>query len=198
GNYAIAYFLSAAPDFSYKNYIDIYNVLSEKVKNSYYGKKLFEKLNSIKVLDSKDENGIAEIVKENELITIYAIDPAKKTVELNKKFYERNKYTLIDIWASWCSPCRKTNIDIRAKKDAYLKKGLLIIGFSLDTDFDNWKEAIKTDKTDWLQISDLKGNESPIAKYLKLTVIPSNVLLNSRGEIIARNITLQELDNLLL
>ncbi|MDP4292343.1 MAG: hypothetical protein Q8908_14790, partial [Bacteroidota bacterium] len=47
GNYAIAYFLSAAPDFSYKNYIDIYNVLSEKVKNSYYGKKLFEKLNSI-------------------------------------------------------------------------------------------------------------------------------------------------------
>lgn len=196
-NFAIAYILSGAPDLSYKNYIGIYDALSEKVKTSYYGKKLLGKLNAIKTLDSNDDKGIAEKVKEKELITIQAIDPASKKVELNKAFYKKNRYTYIDFWASWCSPCRKAIVDLRAKQESYLKKGLTIVGFSLDTDLKAWQDAIKEDKATWLQISDLKATQSPIVKFLNITAIPDNVLLNSEGEIIARNILLMDLDNLL-
>lgn len=43
-SYEMTYLLPAAPDFSYTRYIDYYNRLPVKIKNSYYGKHLYQRL----------------------------------------------------------------------------------------------------------------------------------------------------------
>lgn len=44
GTYEMTYLLPAAPDFSYQRYIGFYNDLPEPIKNSFYGKNLYDSL----------------------------------------------------------------------------------------------------------------------------------------------------------
>ena len=55
----------------------------------------------------------------------------------------KNKYTLIDFWASWCGPCRREMPNVVAAYKEYNKKGFGIVGVSLDSDAEAWKKAIK-------------------------------------------------------
>ncbi len=60
-----------------------------------------------------------------------------------------------------------------------------------------WKRAVAKDNTGWLQLSDLKATGSPIVKFLEITAIPSNIIVDSSGKIIKRNIYGKELDEFL-
>jgi thiol-disulfide isomerase/thioredoxin len=60
----------------------------------------------------------------------------------------KGKYILIDFWASWCVPCRKSMPHVKELYARYKDKGLEIIGVSDD---DNnqaaWKKAVDKDGT---------------------------------------------------
>ena len=47
-------------------------------------------------------------------------------------FVSKNKYTLIDFWASWCGPCRKEMPNVVEAYKAFKDKGFGIVGVSLD------------------------------------------------------------------
>ncbi|WP_177217149.1 TlpA family protein disulfide reductase [Pedobacter insulae] len=195
-NPASAYLMSAAPDFSYAGYIDSYRKLSFKVKNNFFGKELYQKLNLIK--DLKATNTAAGTDKKNSLFPVTnVIDTAGSNKALDLDFFKESKFTLIEFWASWCAPCRLINIDLRAKEKEYLQKGLRIVGFSLDNQVNPWKSAIVADKVKWANYSDLKATNSPLAVFLNLTQIPANVVIDNKGVIIARDVYGADLDNLL-
>jgi peroxiredoxin len=97
-------------------------------------------------------------------------------------------YLLIDFWASWCGPCRRESPNLVRAYRKYKDKGFDILGVSLDKDKADWTAAIHHDSLDWTQVSDLRFWDSAPARLYGVRAIPSNVLVDKKGRIIARNL----------
>lgn len=155
-------------------------ILSPDIQNCTYVKELHALL---KVLD---------VVKIGSKAPDFAAkDPQGKEIRLSKNL--NAKYTLIDFWAAWCVPCRKENPNIVAAYQKYKNKGFNIIGISLDKTATAWKEAIKADQLDWLQVSELAYWKSDIIKLYGVRAIPSNFLVDNQGNIVAKNLRGEQL-----
>jgi thiol-disulfide isomerase/thioredoxin len=105
----------------------------------------------------------------------------------------RGKIVLVDFWASWCQPCRRENPNVVAVYNKYKDKGFDIIGVSLDKEKTAWVKAIADDNLTWNQVSDLKFWQSDVAVKYGIQSIPSSVLLDKDGKIIAKNLRGEEL-----
>ncbi len=102
---------------------------------------------------------------------------------------KNNKLVMIDFWASWCPDCRVENPNLVDIYNRYKDKGLEIVSVSLDTDKESWLKGIKEDNLYWKNhVSDLKGwNCVPASEY-GVAFIPQNVLINTEGKIVAKNL----------
>jgi thiol-disulfide isomerase/thioredoxin len=109
----------------------------------------------------------------------------------------KGKYVLIDFWASWCVPCRKSMPHVKELYAMYRSKGLEVIGVAGDDrDTVAWKKAVAKDGTGiWHNI--LQGYDA--AKSLKnekngndinarfgVTELPTKILIDPNGVIIGR------------
>lgn len=123
-------------------------------------------------------------------------DPDGNPVTLSE-FIKENKVTMIDFWASWCSPCRKFNPTLTKIYEKYHSKGLGIIGVSLDSDKESWVKAIEQDKLLWKHVSDLKYWQNEAAELYYVRYIPQNVFVDANGVIIKRQAKEEEIEALL-
>lgn len=99
------------------------------------------------------------------------------------------RLTLIDLWASWCAPCRRENRDVLAPLwSKFHEAGFSIVGYALDSSPEAWKAAIQKDAATWPQASHLSGDTSPFLDTLRVTTIPANFLLDENGIIVAKNL----------
>ncbi len=107
----------------------------------------------------------------------------------------RGKYVLIDFWASWCGPCREENPNLVAAFNQFKDKNFTVLGVSLDENKQAWVNAIKEDKLNWQQISDLKKWSSAATSLYGIDGIPYNVLIDPQGKIIATDLRGSALQN---
>ena len=106
---------------------------------------------------------------------------------------KKHKITILDFWASWCGPCVQEMPNIVDIYTAYKDKGLGIIGISLDSDYKRWKEATVQLGMTWLQLSELRGWDSDVAKKNGVQAIPHTVILDKEGKILASDLRGDEL-----
>jgi thiol-disulfide isomerase/thioredoxin len=105
------------------------------------------------------------------------------------------KATLLDFWASWCAPCRSLHPKMLDLYRKLKSEGLEIFGVSLDTSKEKWLKASQDDGILWINTSDLKGYLGITASNLKLNYVPFNLLIDKYGKIVAKNVTIKDVEN---
>ncbi len=96
--------------------------------------------------------------------------------------------TLIDFWASWCPPCRSESGLLNNLHQTYNADGFEIYGISLDSKRKRWVDALEKDNRNWENVSTLEGFKTPVAQEFGIRALPTNILINAEGKIIAVNI----------
>jgi peroxiredoxin len=122
-------------------------------------------------------------------------DTSLKATELKQKIAA--KYTLLDFWFSNCFPCIEQFAKLKQIYSSSTRGQLQIILVSIDRtqDIINWKKTIAKHELPFLNLLDENGTLT--TSTLNVTKFPSNFLLDSSGKIIARDITLEKLNQLL-
>ena len=121
-------------------------------------------------------------------------NPKGKTIRVSD-YVKKNKYTLIDFWASWCGPCRAEMPTVVKAYGLYHKKGFEVVGVSFDNSKAAWVKAIAQLKLSWPHMSDLKGWGCAASALYNVKGIPANVLVDSQGVIVAKNLRGENLLN---
>lgn len=103
-------------------------------------------------------------------------------------YVAKNRYTLVDFWASWCPPCRAEMPTIVKAYAQYHDQGFEVVGVSLDNNRDSWVIAIEQLGMTWPQMSDLKGWECQGAQLYHIQSIPANILVDQQGIIVAKDL----------
>ncbi|MBR9920468.1 MAG: TlpA family protein disulfide reductase [Bacteroidetes bacterium] len=100
------------------------------------------------------------------------------------------KLTLVDLWASWCAPCRRENRNVLIPLwEAQQEMGFQILGYALEASRKPWEKAIEKDGISmWPHASHLQGDEAPFMESLRIQTIPANFLLDAEGRVLAKNL----------
>lgn len=184
------------------SYKEINAKLQRTNKDSKYSKDFNQFIASI-------EQQIA-VRKANASLAVGQVAPDINLPSPNGKNYKlsdlKGKVVLLDFWASWCGPCRKSNPHVVETYKKYKEKGFTVFSVSLDgihprmipnlgndqTKIDaqlesakkKWMAAIERDQLLWeTHVSDLKHWNSPVAKMYNVKGIPNTYLIDREGKI---------------
>ncbi|MEA3496967.1 MAG: thioredoxin family protein [Bacteroidota bacterium] len=142
---------------------------------------------------------------DDKISAIIPTGPGVKVAEIALADYNNKEYllsslegnvTLLYFWASFDNKSRQDNILINSLFDKYKNKGFKIYSVSLDSEKDEWKDAIVKDKiSEWINVSDLEGWQSQIANIYRIDGLPYLILINKKGIIIDRGFKSHELES---
>ncbi len=99
---------------------------------------------------------------------------------------ERGSVVLLNVWATWCSPCRFEIPELQALYEKYSDRGFKVIGVSVDdTGADAVKQFVTENKVTYPIAIDADGR---VANVLRTTVLPTTVIIGRDGRIVWRKI----------
>jgi len=185
------------------------NVFSYDILLHYISKKELEStqiINLFKKLDTTDlsivqlekihrEINPNRILSEGKHIYDFALPNPNDKMISTLGF--RGKILLIDFWASWCKPCRKLNPELIEIYKEFKESNFEILGVSLDTEKEKWKNAISKDRIPWENIIDTLAFEGKVSAKYNIHSIPSNILIGKNGIIMGKNISIENLRKIL-
>ncbi len=155
---------------------ELYEVLSDSAKNSHYGKMVYKELYPLGRPGDKVPDFTATDIKGGKI----------SLAEIAKA----NKYVLVDFWASWCRPCRAEIPNVKAIYDKHHADGFEIVSVSIDEEENPWIKAVEKEGLVWPNARD---TDKSIAGKYNVTAVPTMVVIDSEGKLVAENLRGEEL-----
>ncbi len=174
---------------------EAYNKLDETAKQTSAGKEIAAE---IATLDRVAPGNPAPEIAKNDLVTgkPFALSSLK------------GKVVLLDFWASWCVPCRKSNPHVKALYEKYRKKGFDVV-YVADND-SRPEDALKAIDQDGIRkyhhvlrglktLKDANGKmtgydkSEDVSEQYAIHFLPTKYLIDRDGNIIGK-VTDEELD----
>ena len=98
----------------------------------------------------------------------------------------RGQVVLVDFWATWCAPCRKSMPELQALHDRYAARGFAVLGVSID----EGRAAAKVRKfVAAKKISypiAIDSAESPTWQRFRVKAVPAAFLVDRKGRVVAQ------------
>ena len=99
----------------------------------------------------------------------------------------RGKYIYIDMWATWCAPCRREMPYLKALEEKFADADIVFLGLSTDSDKSKWEDMVR--KGDMTGVQLYLGPQSTFQKAYQIDGIPRFILLDKEGKIINNNMS---------
>ncbi|MBL0736015.1 TlpA family protein disulfide reductase [Flavobacterium sp. GN10] len=98
----------------------------------------------------------------------------------------KGKYVYIDLWATWCAPCRAEIPYLQKIEEKYNGKNIEFVSISIDKAKDNekWKKFVIDKKLGGVQLFADKDWESEFVVNYGVTGIPRFILIDPQGNIL--------------
>ncbi|MFB9078306.1 TlpA family protein disulfide reductase [Flavobacterium procerum] len=98
----------------------------------------------------------------------------------------KGKYIYIDLWATWCAPCRAEIPYLQKMEEKYHGKNIEFVSISIDKLKDNekWKKFVTDKNLGGIQLFADKDWESEFVVNYGVTGIPRFILIDPKGNIV--------------
>ena len=97
---------------------------------------------------------------------------------------ERGHVVLLDVWATWCEPCRESLPKYQALASQYADKGLRIYALNVDGDAAVPQEIPKFLTETKLSLPILLDTDAKLSEdLLKVKVMPTALLIDRKGQV---------------
>tara|TARA_B100000953_G_scaffold294956_1_gene285421 strand:+ start:584 stop:1627 length:1044 start_codon:yes stop_codon:yes gene_type:complete len=162
---------------------NLYLKLDKKVQDPFTIKKLEQNIYPDKILTVGDQ--LFDIKGENYL-----------SKEVSTQDF-RGDILLIDFWASWCKPCIDKFPELKIIEKRFKEDNLTVIGISLEEERNKWKIAIDKHNLTWTNIFINQNMTGEISKIYGINSIPFNIVINREGQIIAKNVSENDISQII-
>lgn len=93
-----------------------------------------------------------------------------------------NRYVVIDVWASWCGPCKREAPFFEELAERYVSEELSFVSISVDEDRDDWMMEAGGGSSKVLQL--WTRNPDDFSRSFNVSTIPRYILIGPRGTIL--------------
>lgn len=107
----------------------------------------------------------------------------------------KGKYVYIDVWATWCGPCKAEIPSLKKVEKQYHGKNIAFVSMSIDDDRshggswekanEDWKKMVIEKELGGIQIFAPKGWKSEFVQNYKINGIPRFILVDPEGNIVS-------------
>lgn len=100
------------------------------------------------------------------------------SIELLKA--HRGQVVLLDFWASWCTPCRRSFPWMNEMKEKYQDQGLVVIAINMDADRQAANNFLSSIPAEF----DVPFDQQSLATQLEVAAMPTSFIIGRNGQIL--------------
>jgi len=159
-----------------ENLEEYYNIFINSSTNEENNKVITESYNKLKMV-AKGQPSPKFVGFENYLGGTTSLDDLK------------GKYVYVDVWATWCGPCKREIPSLKEVEKKYHGKNIEFVSISVDKakDHDKWKKMVEEKELKGIQLFSDKDWGSDFVQGYSIKGIPRFILIDPDGNIVSSN-----------
>lgn len=169
---------------SYETTKQLYDALSDEGKASVSGQQIK------KLLEQKEVSANGKQAPDFEVV-----NEVGETVRLSDF---RGKVVVLDVWASWCGPCRDEIPHMKKVYERYACPELVFMSVAMEDKEETWRKASAKENIPWLNLWDPDGfKQSKLKSAYGFSKIPFILVVDQDGKIVEKGLIRYELSDCL-